>query len=349
MQHTTTLRAADLSELCMEMHLIVRAGIPFQEGVALLLEEEQNKIKKAFLELLYQHLENGSSFSAAFRKTGAMPQYAVEMIAIGEQTGHLEQVFYALSGYYDRAEHLRQSVRNIIWYPMILLAMMLFVLLMLLVKVMPIFAELFAQLGAELSFTAQMLLQTGQLIGQYGAIFVLCIAVVAAVLYIMSKTAGGACRLQRLFDAMTARWHVRETLTASRLADALVLTLSSGMPVDEALGAAGQLVEDSAVQEKVTACRNAMLLEGASLANAVQEQKLFAPMYCRMIAVGFRTGDMDTIMAEVARRIADDADEALSRLLNRIEPAMVIVLSLMVGLILLSVMLPLVSMMTAIG
>jgi len=79
------------------------------------------------------------------------------------------------------------------------------------------------------------------------------------------------------------------------------------------------------------------------------EQQLFAPMYCRMIAVGFRVGDIDTTMAEVAGRIADDADDAMDALLNRIEPTLVILLSLMVGLILLSVMLPLAGIMTAIG
>ena len=138
-------------------------------------------------------------------------------------------------------------------------------------------------------------------------------------------------------------------MSASRLADALVLTISSGMNTDDALDMAGVLAGDSGVQEKIAACRNAMLREGQTFADAVMEQKLFAPMYCRMIAVGFRTGDLDTVMTEVARRIAEDADDAMDALLNRIEPALVIVLSLMVGIVLLSVMLPLAGIMTAIG
>ena len=92
-----------------------------------------------------------------------------------------------------------------------------------------------------------------------------------------------------------------------------------------------------------------MLLDGKTFAEAAQAEQLFAPMYCRMLAIGFRTGEIDTVLAEVARRVAEDANQALDDLLNRIEPAIVIALSLLVGVILLSVMLPLLGIMTAIG
>lgn len=338
-----------LSEFYMELHLIIRAGIPFQEGIALLMEEESSKSKKQFLQMLYQYLEEGASLADALERTACMPYYAVKMVSIGQSTGHMEQVFYALSCYYERMAQIRQSIHNIIWYPAILLLMMLFVVLVLLIKVMPVFADIFQQLGAELSVAAQMLLQLGQILSRHGLPILAVLASAVLMMYLWSKTAKGAMQLQQLIDGMTASWNVRERLMASRLADALVLTLSSGMNADEALDMAGQLVQEQAVQDKITACKKAMLLNGLSFADAAMEQKLFAPMYCRMMAVGFRTGDIDTVMAEVAKRIADDADDAMDALLNRIEPTLVIVLSLMVGLILLSVMLPLVGIMTAIG
>jgi len=343
------LESAELSAFCMELYLIIRAGIPFQEGIALLMEEEQDKVQKQILQTVYQELERGATLADALRGTGCLPHYAVEMIAIGQSTGHMERVFYALSGYYERMAQLKQSVHNIIWYPMILLTMMLFVVLILLVKVMPIFADIFAQLGAELTPAAKILLQIGQLLGQHGLLIFVCVVGVVLIVLAAGRTEKGAAQLQQLFHRVTDGWKVRELLTASKLADALVLTLSSGMNVDEALDMAGRLMDDSAVQEKITACKRTMLIDGISFADAIQEQKLFAPMYCRMIAVGFRSGDLDAVMTETARRIANDADEALDALLNRIEPALIVVLSLLVGLILLSVMLPLMGIMTAIG
>lgn len=96
-------------------------------------------------------------------------------------------------------------------------------------------------------------------------------------------------------------------------------------------------------------CKRAMLLESKSFAAASLDSGLFAPLYCRMIAVGFRTGSIDSVMAEVARRSAEQVDDQLEAMLNRVEPTLVIILSTLVGLILLSVMLPLMSIMSAIG
>lgn len=345
----TEFASSYLSEFYMELHLMIRAGLPFQEGIALLLDEEQQKTKKQFLQQLYQALEQGETLADALKHTHCIPHYAVEMVAIGQNTGHLEQAFYGLSCYYDRMNQIRQSVHNLLWYPTILLAMMLMVVLVLLIKVMPVFADIFLQLGAELSPAAQLMLDIGQLLYRYGIPILAVIAGVGILVYLWSRTAKGAVLLTRLTYRMTASWNVRELLTASRLADALVLTMSSGMNVDDALEMAGTLAEEPRVQAKIAACRASMLTEGCSFADAAMEQQLFAPMYCRMIAVGFRVGDIDTTMAEVARRIADDADDAMDALLNRIEPTLVILLSLMVGLILLSVMLPLAGIMTAIG
>ena len=338
-----------ISELCMELYLIVRAGIPFQEGIALLMEDETEKDAKAFLENLYLQMDAGVPLAEAFRQNKAFPHYAAEMIAIGQRTGHLEKVFYALANYYERVAQIKQSIYNIIWYPMILLTMMLFVVVVLLVKVMPIFADVFAQLGAELSPAAQMLLQLGQAIGSYGLYGFVILMVVMIVIVILYKKTSFSVFVQQRFAQITATWKVNKLLLSSRLAEALVLTLSSGITIDEALDWAGKLIQNQTVQEQIANCKKTMLLEGKSFADACMEHRLFSPTYCRMIAVGFRTGDIDAVMSEVARRVAGEADDALDALLNRIEPTLVIILSLMVGFILLSVMLPLMGLMTAIG
>ena len=340
---------AYLSTFCMEWHLIVRAGLSFQEGAALLLAEESHPAKKAALQEIYRYLERGDSLADAFRQAGCFPHYAVEMVRIGQMTGRLEHVFCALANYYERVVQIRQSVHNIIWYPMILLALMLFVILILLVKVMPIFADVFAQLGAELSPMAALMLSAGQWLGQYGLYVLLFLVGGGLVLFIGYKIGVLTRACNESMHRVASRWQVSRLLASAKLADALVLTLSGGLNIDEALELAGQLIEDDTTKEKISACKKAMLVEGASFADAALAQQLFAPMYCRMLAVGFRTGDIDTVMAEVARRVAEDADQAMDALLNRIEPALVIVLSLMVGVILLSVMLPLMGIMTAIG
>ena len=127
------------------------------------------------------------------------------------------------------------------------------------------------------------------------------------------------------------------------------MTLSSGMNIDDSLDMATRLVPGAVMQEKIMQCKREMLLESKSFADASLSSGLFAPLYCRMIAVGFRTGNIDPVMEEVARRSAEQVDDKIEAMLNRIEPTLVIIMSVMVGLILLSVMLPLMSIMSAIG
>lgn len=341
--------AGYLSVFCMELYLIIRAGIPFSEGVALLRDDEKDSNKYAVLEHLYQQLESGEPVADALRAAGGFPVYVIEMVEIGQRTGHLEDVFRALAGYYERVEQLQQSLRNVVLYPAVLLVMMLFVVLVLLVKVLPIFQDVFQQLGAELSPVATLLMQVGQVLGQYGlgVLAIVGVGILIAAAFLRNEDRRSAA-LGWLANK-SENWRISRLVASSRLADALVLTLSSGLNIDDALDMAIRLVGSSSMQEKIMNCKRVMLLDGKNFAEASQDCGLFAPLYCRMIAVGFRTGGIDAVMTEVARRSAEQVDDYLELLLNRVEPTLVIILSTLVGLILLSVMLPLMSIMTAIG
>lgn len=344
-----TFDASYVSAFCMEMYLIIRAGVPFSEGVALLREDERNSYRRTVLDHLYEQLELGEPLAAAMRAAGGFPVYVVEMVDIGQRTGHLENVFRSLAGYYERIEQLQKSIHNAVIYPTVLLVMMLFVVAVLLIKVLPIFREVFQQLGAELSPVAQMLMQFGQFLGRYGLVFLLVLAfLVLAGAVLLRKDTRKTAFLAWL-QKSSENWTISKMIASSRLDDALVMTLSSGMDIDASLDMAARLVSGNKMQEKLTQCKRLMLLENKSFADASLDSGLFAPLYCRMIAVGFRTGSIDPVMEEVARRCAEQVDDQMEAMLNRIEPTLVIIMSVMVGLILLSVMLPLMSIMSAIG
>ena len=341
--------AGYLSVFCMELYLIIRAGIPFSEGIALLRDDEKDSYKHAVLEHLYQQLELGEPVAAALRTAEGFPVYVIEMVEIGQRTGHLEDVFRALAGYYERLDQLQRSLRNAVLYPAVLLVMMLFVVFVLLIKVLPIFQDVFQQLGAELSPLASMLMQVGQVLGRYGlGLMAMVIIGVLAAAVLLRDSDRRAAALQ-WFLHKSEGWRISRLVASSRLVDALVLTLSSGLNIDDSLDMAIRLVGNQSMQEKIMNCKRAMLLDSKAFAEASLDSGLFAPLYCRMIAVGFRTGSIDGVMAEVARRSAEQVDDQLESLLNRVEPTLVIIMSALVGLILLSVMLPLMSIMSAIG
>lgn len=341
--------ASYLSAFCMELYLITKAGIPFDEGVRLLWEDEQDSGNKQILELLYQHLEIGEPFAASMRAAGGFPFYVIEMVEIGEQTGHLESVFHALAEYYERMDQLKKSIRSAILYPSVLLAMMMFVILVLLIKVLPIFQSVFLQLGAELSPMALAFMKVGQILGRYGlgVLAVVGMIVLLGAVWLHNperRTVAG----DRLLKAVETTKFGKQ-LASSRMADALEMALASGLDIDRSLDMAQKLVPGSYTEERIRQCKRSMLLENMAFAEAAQAAGLFAPVHCRMISAGFRAGAVDTVMHEVARRCGDDLDDTIESMLSKVEPTLVVILSLAVGMILLSVMLPLMSIMTAIG
>lgn len=341
--------ASYISAFCMELYLIIRAGIPFSEGVALLRDDEKDQRSRTILEHLHQQLELGEPIAAAMRVAGGFPVYVIEMVEIGQKTGHLEDVFRSLSRYYERLEQLQKMIRNAVVYPSVLLVMMLFVVLVLLIKVLPIFQEVFWQLGAELSPVAQLLLQVGQFLGRYGLAFLAVVAVAVLLGAVLLHNEQRKEAFGQWLQQKSEKWAISKLVASSRLAEALVMTLASGMNIDDSLDMAARLVPGALMQDKLTQCKREMLLESKSFADASLSSGLFAPLYCRMIAVGFRTGSIDAVMEEVARRSGEQVDDKIESMLNRIEPTLVIIMSVMVGLILLSVMLPLMSIMSAIG
>ena len=135
----------------------------------------------------------------------------------------------------------------------------------------------------------------------------------------------------------------------ARFARGLSMGLSSGLPLEEALALSRQLLEDVPGAAKRCRTCEALLKEGRPLAAALEEAGLLPPAQCRMLAVGLRSGSADRVMEDVARQLSREAKEALEDTLSRVEPAMVLSASVLVGLILLAVMLPLMDIMSTIG
>ena len=128
----------------------------------------------------------------------------------------------------------------------------------------------------------------------------------------------------------------------------MAMTLASGLDTDESMDMVSNITDNSIIRSRIDKIKQD-IKDGKTFSDAVSDAEVFSPLYCRMLNVGFKTGTADTVMSEIARRTQIDADEDLDRVINRVEPTLVIIMSLIVGVILLSVMLPLMSIMTTIG
>jgi type IV pilus assembly protein PilC len=336
-----------ISSLCLELSLLLHAGVGVGDGLALLAEE--NDEEKELLDGMARQLDDGHSLEDALRGSQRFPEYVSGLIGVGERTGRMEEALSALARYYEDRARLDRRVRSALLYPAVLLLLMLVVIVVLLSRVLPVFNDVYASLGGQLTGVAGGLLTLGRALDT--AMPVLCVLLALVVIFLAAFAAGGNFR-----EWLLSKWRrkmgdrgVSRQLNTARFAQALAMGLRSGLPLEEALSLSEKLQGDvPAAQARCQDCLN-RLERGDDLAGAMRESGVLPASSCRLLALGQRSGTGDAVMEEVARRLTEDSEQSLEETLSRVEPALVLVTSLLVGAILLSVMLPLMNIMTAIG
>lgn len=338
-----------LSAFCLQLSLLIHAGIGIADGLHLLEEDEKNPRIKKLLGSMADEIDDGCQLSEAMKHSEAFPSYVVNMTATGEQTGRTEAAFRALTEHYEGQRQLGERIRNAIVYPVLLLVLMLIIIMVLLIKVLPIFNTVYKQLGGSMTGVAAGLLKVGQGIQNVLPIILVVVAVLVVLSCVLFFSSTVRKQVLRVYKCAFGERGITHKVGMARFASALAMGMMSGLPMEEALKAAMNFHEDSPKTKKKYEECLAKLEEGSPLADALRDAKIFAPMYCRMIALGVRSGAGDTIMEEIATRLEDDATRAIDEKVARIEPTIVIFTSIIVGIILLSVMIPLMNIMSTIG
>lgn len=342
-----TLPLTYISSFCLSLHLAAASGIPLSEGILLFAQDEPDTKIRTALSGAFDALERGKTLFEALRESDLFPAYMTDMVEVGERTGKLDDVLISLSAYYDRQQRLTRAVRGAVLYPSVLLGIILMVTGLFMVKVLPIFNDVYAQLGAVMSGPAVFMLKSGQWMGLHAVPLLLTLVAGFGIFcYLLSDTARRAA-VGRAVCRLLGAGDLAGLLSSARFSSVMSMALSSGMDVDDALAMTVRLTGDDALlKDKLTRCRE-RLAAGENFAPAVAEAGILPTLYTRMLSVGVRTGSTDTVMTEIAGRAGSEAEARIEGVLGRVEPTLVIVMSLLVGLILLSVMLPLASIMSA--
>jgi type IV pilus assembly protein PilC len=338
-----------VSELCGELSLIVAAGISVSDGLMMLREDDADHRSKKILSSLINTLDAGKPFSQAVYEAQIFPDYLRDTIVLAEKTGRLEGTLKALSQHYARQDRLKRSVSGAVFYPLLLLAIMLVVIGVLVTRVLPIFNDVFHQLGAEMSSLARGLMRIGQALSDFS--FAIGLVLAALLLGILLTVLIPQCRaaVSGFFRRRIGGKGVFGRTLSARFASAMSMAVSSGMNTDEALELAALFYGGTKeTDRKLKKLRN-YLGEGLKTSEALGKAGLFSARESRMLSIGETTGKLSSVLEEIAERGEQNATDDLEALVRKIEPSLVILTSVLVGLILLSVMLPLASIMSSLG
>lgn len=335
-----------VGSLCTALSQLFHGGIGTADALVLLYEDEQDPICKKILWDMSAYADRGESLAGTFRAAGCFPAYVCTLLTVGEQVGKTEQTLTALGNYYTQRDRMNRQLRAALLYPAMLLAVLLAVMVILLVWVLPVFDDVYAQLGSRLTGVAGGLLVLGTAIGKAlpfvcGA---LAMAAVSAAIPPVRK------RGLRWWRKHRGDKGVFGSLNTARFVQVLSMALSSGMIPQEAVAMASTLSEDeaSAFFDRCNQCLDG-LNNGATFPQALQSAGFLSPAHRRLLEAGSRSGQTDAVMDMIAQELTEQSQERIYRTIGKIEPAMIGVSCVLIGAVLLAVMLPLMNIMNAIG
>lgn len=334
------LSNTELALFCEQMAMILGAGISPLEGITVMAQDIDSKEGREILKSIEQEYLTGVTFHMALSKSGVFPDYALNMIKLGEESGNLEEVMDLLAFHYNREQSIADGIKSAVTYPFIIIGMMAIVILVLIIKVLPIFQKVFESLGSELTGLSKGLLSIGTVIGNYSVVFI-AILLLAFVIYIFfMKTKAG----HRLFGKICERFFLTaglaELIATGRFASGMALTLSAGLNIEDSLDMSGKLSENRRLNAKIEKCKE-LLQEGKSLPEALSQSKTFSGTHCQLVVVGEKTGCTDKVIQKIAVSIDNETESSIANIIGVLEPTLVIILSIIICMILLSVMLPL--------
>lgn len=339
------LSNSETSAFCSQIAMILKSGISSTEGIAIMLEDTDKNDEKQLLTTIYDTLTQTGNLHEALQETHAFPDYMLSMVDIGERTGRLDEVMGSLADYYEKEAGLAQTIKNAITYPCIMIFMMLAVILILITKVMPVFEQVFLQLGTRMSGPSRVILNIGTFLNTHSIVLIIIIVVLIATAIVLIKTKIGQNFISKLAARFGGSKNLSEKISAYRFAGGMALTLSSGLTPEECLNLASSLIDDGAYKDKIKTCQQA-IENGEDLYQSLLSCGVFSGVYTRMAAIAARTGMMEEMMLKIAAHFEEEIDQKIARILAIIEPTLVIILSVIVGIILLSVMLPLMNIMS---
>lgn len=344
------LSSSELSYFCTQVSMILKSGMLVSDGIDWMYDDIEEGTVKDVLGILKNELSGKVPLHEAMEKSGCFPSYIVNMSQIGSLTGRLEYVMSSLSEYYDRENFIKSKVRNSLFYPAVLFLMMTFVIALLVAKIFPIFENMFEELGGQLTneHSFMMSFSSGIVTGKIILAIALLIVLVIFLICLASKTERGKASIHRFLSDFPWTRTVVNKITAYRFASGMSLMLSSGMNAESSIDMLLDIADEPILKSKIEQCSKS-IGSGEEFLKSVENLSLFSSMHMQMLSMGQRIGELDVVMEKLTDLYENEADQSISNAVSLIEPVLIGTLCVVIGFIMISVMLPLMDIMSSIG
>ena len=334
------VKLEDLAFFCRQMYTLLKAGVPIMQALHGLMSTTPNKLLADTLAAVRDSLDAGMGLTTSFRHhPDVFSGLFIGLIQAGENTGNLAGSFQQLAEYLDKEREFKQKIGAALRYPYMVIIAMVIAMTILNVFVIPAFAAAYKKLGADLPLPTRFLIATSNFTIHYW--YVLLLLVIAGIVGI--KVALGTTQGRFLWHQAKLRLPVIGDIllhaTLGRFASTLAIAIRTGLPWSEALGLAGETVENDHIRRHVLLMRTGVE-NGQSITTTAVRSGLFPPLVLQMFRVGEQAGEMENMLQEVADYYESESNYKLATLSSAIEPILIVVLGLMVLILALGIFLP---------
>jgi type IV pilus assembly protein PilC len=338
------VKAKELAIFTRQFSVMIDAGLPLVQCLEILASQQENKFFQKVLTATRSQVEGGATLSTAMRASPKVfDALYVNMVEAGETGGILDTILQRLSSYIEKNVKLQRAVKSALVYPVGVLTVAGGVITLLLWKVVPIFATLFAGLGVDLPLPTKIVIALSNFVGSiFGLLILVAFAGVVFGLKAWYGTPQGRFALDTVILKLPVIGILMRKIAVARFTRTLGTLISSGVPILEGLDITAKTAGNAVVERALQKVRRS-LEEGKSLTEPLKDSDVFPGMVTQMIAVGEQTGAMDAMLQKIADFYEDEVDAAVKDLLTALEPIMIVFLGVVVGGVVISMYLPLFS------
>jgi MSHA biogenesis protein MshG len=330
----------DIMMFSRQMYTLLRAGIPIMNALSGLLTTTKNKAFAKVIAELRASLDSGRELSAALNlHPKVFSGFYVNMIRVGETTGMLDKVFMRLFEHLEFEKFMREQIKAALRYPMFVIAAMIVAIIVVNIFVIPAFAKVFQNLGAELPLMTRILLDCSDFMVTSWPYLLLGFGAAALVFRSYIASDEGRYQWDRFKIMSPIAGPIIHKATLARFARSFALSSKSGVPIISGLSLVAQTVDNDYISQKVEQMRVGVE-RGESILRTATNADIFNPLVLQMIAVGEESGALDDLMEEIADMYQRDVEYEIKNLGAKIEPIMIVFLGVLVLILALGIFLP---------
>ena len=341
--------ARDYSIFCRQFVSIISAGVSIINALEMMRDQTENRTLKKALGEVYEDVSKGESMAGAMKKhSKVFPSMLCNMVEAGEASGSMEVAFERMAVQFEKENKLKQSVKKAMIYPIVLLVVMVGVLFLMMIWVIPNFMGMFAELDTELPPITQAVVNMSDFVIAKWWLILLVVAAAIALFKAYAASPSGKFVLGGIALKIPVFGKLQTKSECARLGRTLCTLLGAGVPMMDAIEITGRSMENVHYKKAMMDAKD-QVMRGMALSRPLKTCGLFPPMVVNMVSIGEETGNIETMLENVANYYEDDVQVATEQVMALMEPMIIVVMAIVVGVLIMAIMQPMLTLYESIG